>query len=265
MEETEMELKPLNKESARPGGDPDNNNVENEDEDREVNQGNGIHLAPETMQPLLSSSQSTESNGGHITVEVDSTDSSCASEKKPKVLKNLKKELNETVFWKIKLWMAILIFLVSIISLILLLLFLCSGQKDDADDKYDRSSFVVPLKFTGTFTLANYSRVQDPVSQAELDNKMVINLGQKLTHIYESSPTLERYFSLAQIETIRQKDATVEFKLVFKMPEENKQLKRYILSREMVYSVLLQNLFELDTEDQPYIVLSSLSMEMVDN
>lgn len=260
-----MELKPLDKKSARPEGDPDNNNVENEDEDREVNQGNGNHLAPDTVQPLLSSSQSTESNGGHITVEVDSTESSGASKKKPKVLKNLKKELNEPVFWKIKLWMAILFVLVSIISFILLILFLCSGQKDDADDKYDPSSFVVPLYFTGTFSLANYSHVQDPVSQAELDNKMIINLDQKLTHIYESSPALERYFSLAKIETIRHKDATVEFKLKFNMPEENKQLKRYTLSREMVYGVLLQNLFDQDTEDQPYIVPSSLSMEMVDS
>lgn len=260
METTEMELKHVDKESASPGGDPDNNNVESEDVN-EVNRGNGNHLVSDTeeQQRLLSSQQGAESNGGHISVDVEqATTQSGAQVQKLNVLKRLKNDLNEPVFGKVKVWMAILVLLVFIISFIFLLLFLCSGHKDDADDQYDRSSFVTPLHFNGSFRLANSSFVQDLLSQTDRNYELFKDLNQKLTNIYTSSPALERYFFRANVETMR-------YSLVFKIPEEDKQLARYTLSREVVYYVLLQNLLDQDTEDQLYIEPSSLSLERVDN
>lgn len=258
-----MELTALDMMSARPEGDPDNNNGDNEEEEenREVNRGNGNHL--DTLEPLLQPTQGAESNGGHSTADVESSDTSGSRRKMPTMLKILKEDLNEPVFWKIKFWMALLVLLLVIICIILLLIFLCPGEKEDADEKYDRLLFVVPLNFTGSFRMANYSYMQDPVSQS--DSELFINLSQKLIHVYRSSHALERYFSSAEIETMRRNNATVQFKLEFKMPEENKQLQRFTLSREMVYHVLLQNLVDQDTEDQLYIEPYSLSMEMVDN
>lgn len=45
------------------------------------------------------------------------------------------------------------------------------------------------------------------------------------------------------------------------MPEEHKQLILYTLSKEVVYHVLLQQLFDEDTGDTLYIEPSSLTVE----
>lgn len=45
------------------------------------------------------------------------------------------------------------------------------------------------------------------------------------------------------------------------MPEEHKQIQTYILSKEVVYSVLLQQLSDQDIGDPLYIEPSSLTME----
>lgn len=45
------------------------------------------------------------------------------------------------------------------------------------------------------------------------------------------------------------------------MPEEHKQIIRYTLSKEMVYHVLLQQLYDQDAGDSLYIEPTSLTME----
>ncbi|KAL7832001.1 hypothetical protein AOLI_G00295490 [Acnodon oligacanthus] len=244
----DVELKPL-------GGLPDNNNVENGEINEEVSPGNGTcsnHHALDVTEgrPLLISAQGAESNGDHCTVRCPEL-----LEEKPRVLQRLKNELNETVVWKIKVWMAILIALVFIVSIILLFLVLCSGHQEDVDDQYDASSFVVPLFFKGSFIVANQSFVQDSMHQPSLED----GLQQKLTDIYRSSHALERYFSLA---TIQLRNASVQYELEFKMPLEHEQLTRYTLSREVVYHVLLQHLLDQDTENPLYIEPSTLYMEV---
>ncbi|XP_017552285.1 TPA-induced transmembrane protein [Pygocentrus nattereri] len=238
----------------------DNNNVENGEMYEEVSPGNGTcssHHASDITEgrPLLTSAQVAENNGDHCSVRCPTL-----PETKPRVLERLKKELNETVVWKIKVWMAILIAFVFIVSVILLFLFLCSDHQEDVDDQYDASSFVVPLFFRGSFTLANQSFVQDSTPQPNLDDGLPKNLQQKLTDIYKSSHALERYFSLATINTLR--NASVQYQLQFKMPLEHEQLTHYTLSREVVYHVLLQHLLDQDTENSLYIEPSSLNMEV---
>ncbi|XP_072547908.1 TPA-induced transmembrane protein isoform X2 [Salminus brasiliensis] len=257
----DLELENVDKASTRPEGHSENNNVEIE-EGNEVNPGNGSHLgtgAPEHS-PLLQSAQGAESNGGQVAVRVESDGAP-----KKKVLQGLKEELNEKVFGKIRLWMALLLAFVFIVSIILFILFLCSGQQKDADDNYDASLYVLPLLFNGSFRLANYSFAQDPVSEPSRDNDLFIKLEQKLTDVYKSSHVLERYFSLAKIHTVSHSKAIVQYELVFKMPEEHEQLKHYVLSREIVYSVLVQQLLDQDTEDPLYIESSSVSMQRMDD
>lgn len=61
--------------------------------------------------------------------------------------------------------------------------------------------------------------------------------------------------------SFRNNDSSVGYELKFKMPKENEQLIQYTLSREMVYHVLLQQLYDQDTGDPHYIKPSSLTME----
>lgn len=56
-------------------------------------------------------------------------------------------------------------------------------------------------------------------------------------------------------------NSSVEYDLKFMMPEEHQQIIGYTLSKEMVYHVLLQQLFDQDTGDPLYIEPNSLTME----
>ncbi|XP_036419157.1 uncharacterized protein LOC118802835 [Colossoma macropomum] len=240
------------------GGPPDNNNVGNGEINNEVSPGNGTfsnNHASDVIEgrPLLTSGQGAESNGDHCAVRCPEV-----PEEKSRVLGRLKEELSETVVWKIRVWMAILIALFFIVSIILLFLFLCSGHQEDVDDQYDASSFKVPLFFRGSFTLASQSFVQDSMPQPSSDDDLLKNLQQKLTGIYKSSHALERYFSFATVHPPR--NSSVQYELRFNMPLEHEQLTRYTLNREMVYHVLFQHLLDEDTEDPLYIEPFSLNM-----
>ncbi|KAI4883494.1 hypothetical protein NFI96_024958 [Prochilodus magdalenae] len=247
----EVELKRFNEPT-------DNNNVEN-GETIEVVAGNGTcpdhPRVPSNTEgrPLLSTAQGAGSNRDLCVVQ-------CSYEpgQKPRVLQRLKQELNKPLVWKIRAWMAILIALVFLVLIILLICHLCSGQQEDADDQYDVSSFVVPLFFKGSFGFANQSIMQD--SAPDSYDVLFKNLQQKLTDIYSSSHALGRYFSVATVKTPR--NGSVQYELKFNVPVEHEQLSRYILSRQMVYNVLLQHLHDQSLTDPLYIEPASLEMEV---
>ncbi|XP_035390248.1 TPA-induced transmembrane protein isoform X3 [Electrophorus electricus] len=175
-------------------------------------------------------------------------------------LARVKKELNEEVFYKLRLWMIILMVVIVIAVVIFLAVLLCAVYREDEDELYDPSSFVVPHLFSGNFTVHNQSFMLDAPPQSPADHTLLTQLQQKITDIYCSSHVLKRYFSRAETKPAR--DGTVGYELLFLMPEEHTQLVRYTLSREVVYSVFLQQLLEQHGEDPLYIQPSSLSMRV---
>ncbi|XP_066521886.1 TPA-induced transmembrane protein [Hoplias malabaricus] len=246
-----MELTPLK-------AQPDNNNVEN-GVTIEVSTENGTcSNQPTSGEPeedgLLSTTEGATSNGDQNVCD--------KPDKKHRGLdiKTLKKELTEKVVGEVRLWMIILVVLILIILVILLISLFCSGSQEDSDDKYDASLFTVPLFFRGNFILSNLGFVQDPTLVPSSDD-LFVNLKQKLTEIYTSSHALERYFSHATINTLRHRNATVQYDLKFMMPSEHEELTRYTLSREFVYSVFLQKLMDQKPDDPLYIQPSSLTMQ----
>ncbi|KAF4086155.1 hypothetical protein AMELA_G00103380 [Ameiurus melas] len=199
---------------------------------------------------LLSGIQVLESNGAHHIVD----DVSGQRPNTPGTLDQLKEELNETVCWNLKVWMLVLISISLIILVIFLPIYFCAVNKEDVDDKYNVSAFVVPRLFNGNFTLLNKNVMLDEQSQSSLT--------QLLTHIYTSSSALGRYFSVAMINRLRNSSSSVGYELTFNMPEEHKQILQYTLSKEMVYGVLLQQLYDQDAGDPLYIEPTSLTMEV---
>lgn len=203
---------------------------------------------------LLSDIQVLESNGAHHIVENIPKVLSGQSSNTPGTLNRLKTELNESVCRNLKVWMLLLIGFSLIILVIFLPIYFCAVNQEDVDDKYSVTEFVVPRFFNGYFTLLNKNVTLDEQSQS--------NLTQMLTHIYRSSYALGRYFSIAKVNALRSSSSSVEYKLTFKMPEEHKQIIRYTLSKEMVYHVLLQQLYDQDAGDSLYIEPTSLTMEV---
>ncbi|MCJ8740203.1 hypothetical protein PDJAM_G00056090 [Pangasius djambal] len=244
---------------------PSDNNNDDVDSRVEVCPGNGScsnHNTPNATEDsrLLSDAQAAGSNGEHCIVAYNPDDQSGQSVNKPVGnLGRLKKELNEPVCWKLKVWMLILISFLLIILTIFLSIYFCSVYQEDVDDKYNVAEFVVPRFFRGNFTLLNKNLTVDAQSQP---TDLLLILKQNLTHIYTSSHALARYFALATVNPLRNSKSSVEYELKFMMPEEHKQIVLYTLSKEMVHHVLLQELFDQDTGDPLYIEPSSLTMEV---
>lgn len=237
----------------------DNNNVSS-DQTIEVIPGNGACSGPDSSErnevsPLLSTRQVAENNGEQRLQVDEGVDTDSLSQPKwRRELRRVKRELNEVVVWKLKLWTVILIVFITIALVIGISIIVCAVGHDDEDEKYDKSSFVVPRFFKGNFTLDAKSFHSDTQ-----DEETIIELTQQLTGVYNSSPALERYFSSVTINNLQ--NTTGQFKLKFMMPLEHDELIRYTLSLKMVKNVLLQHLYDRDTGDSFYIKPTSLHME----
>ncbi|KAA0702326.1 TPA-induced transmembrane protein [Triplophysa tibetana] len=237
-------------------GVQDNNNVAS-DVCMEVNAENGDcpdHI--NCASPLLTTSQAGDGSRTEVSVEAVN------NETDETTLQRVKRELNEVVVWKLKVWMVILIILFLIALTVAVTLTVCAAGYDDEDEKYDRSSFVVERFFRGNFTLANNNFTSHPLTQPAESEKLLEQLKQKLTAVYNSSSALARYFSNVTISNFR--DETAQFELQFIIPSENEQLVRYTLSSEMVKGVLLQHFYDQDSDagDHLYVIPSSLSIEV---
>ncbi|KAI7800886.1 TPA-induced transmembrane protein isoform X2 [Triplophysa rosa] len=243
----------------------DNNNVAS-DVCVEVIPENGdfhdhVNSVAHEVSPLLSTSQVGDGSRAELSVDVVNIEPVTISKDKTE-LQRVKRELNEVVVWKLKVWMVILIVLFLIALIVAVTLIVCAAGYDNEDEKYDRSSFVVERFFRGNFTLANNSFTSHPLTQPDESEKLLEQLKQQLTSVYNSSPALARYFSNVTINNFR--DETAQFELQFIIPSENEQLVCYTLSREMVKGVLLQHFYDQDSDagDHLYVIPTSLSIEV---
>ncbi|XP_031647159.1 TPA-induced transmembrane protein isoform X4 [Oncorhynchus kisutch] len=162
-------------------------------------------------------------------------------------------------------WM-ILIFLIFLILLVIGVSFaVCLGIHDDKDEKYDPALFELPRCFNGSFRLTNQIFIPDLLSPASNQSKALSSqLQEKLSDLYSSSPALGRYFSSVEISDFRNGSVQADYRLRFLMPLNNTELEQFTLSREMVYNVFRQSLYDQDPElNHPlYIHPASLDMQV---
>uniref|UniRef100_A0A3Q1GSM3 SEA domain-containing protein n=1 Tax=Acanthochromis polyacanthus TaxID=80966 RepID=A0A3Q1GSM3_9TELE len=179
----------------------------------------------------------------------------------------VKKELNEVVFWKVRLWMVIIVVLVLIPVVIVISLTVCSAIHKDVDDKFDSSLFKVPHYFNGSFQLPNQVFQEELLNlHSNISQTLAADLQNKMADLYRSSPALGRYFSKAEILAFRNGSVIAEYKLTFKLPEEQQdQLRNFTLSREMVYNVFRQFLYDQEPDESAEsgpMYIEPVSLEM---
>ncbi|KAF7642814.1 hypothetical protein LDENG_00250220 [Lucifuga dentata] len=175
----------------------------------------------------------------------------------------IKEELNEVVFWKIKLWMIIVFIFLFIFAIVWISLILCSVIHEDVDEKFDPSSFRVPLYYNGSFLLTNQVFTEELLSLSSNQSQaLATELQQKLADLYRSSPALGRYFSTAEIYAFRNGSVIAEYRLKFLMPAEHRQLEKFTLSREMVYNVFRQLLYDQDPDGPGSMYIDPISLIM---
>ncbi|TDH14677.1 hypothetical protein EPR50_G00023190 [Perca flavescens] len=179
----------------------------------------------------------------------------------------IKRELNEVVYRKVKLWMVILFIFLLIVAVIIISLYLCSVIYEDEDENFDRSLFTVPRSFNGSFQLPNLVFTEELSTHSSNESQtLAAHLQEKLAGLYRSSPALGRYFSEAEISAFRNGSFIADYQLTFVMPEDQQdQLRNVTLSREMVYNVFRQFLYDQEQPDesgQMYIDPVSLKMSL---
>ncbi|XP_054650796.1 TPA-induced transmembrane protein [Dunckerocampus dactyliophorus] len=176
----------------------------------------------------------------------------------------VKKELSEVVFWKVQLWMAVVMLFILVVAVVLISLAVCAAVHEDADEKFDRSTFRVPRLFNGSFSLPGLVFSEDLLMGSSNESQALASVLQgKLTGLYRSSPALGRYFSKAEIYALRNGSVIAEYQLTFLMPEEHEeQLRSFTLSREMVYNVLRQFLCEQDDHASGPLYIDPVSLKL---
>ncbi|XP_004560594.3 TPA-induced transmembrane protein homolog [Maylandia zebra] len=178
--------------------------------------------------------------------------------------RGIKKELNEKVFWEIRLWMVIIFILIVIIAVIFTSLAICAAIHQDEDDIFDPSSFTVIQNFRGSFQMPNQVFTDElATNSSNKSQTLATELGTKLSDLFKTSSALGRYFINAEIRAFRNGSVFADYKLTFHMPEEEKdQLRNFTLSREMVYNVFRQFLYDQESESDPMFI-DPASLKMV--
>lgn len=176
----------------------------------------------------------------------------------------VKEELTQKVCKnKVPLWVVLVLIFLLIICIIFASLALCTVIYEDEDEKYDSRMFEVQRHFNGSFLLSNLNFTEEQLNMTSNESQtLATELNNKLDDLYSNSPALGRYFSSSEIDDISEAPVKASFHLKFLMPAvEQSELKRFTLSRSMVYNVLRQFLFDQeDTADRLYIEPASLNM-----
>ncbi|KAM6987411.1 TPA-induced transmembrane protein homolog [Tautogolabrus adspersus] len=207
---------------------------------------------------------SVASCNGDVPTSCDAAESQRNPGNASREIGRIKKELNELIFWKVRLWMAIIFIFLLIFAAIIFSLLLCSVIHEDADEKFDPSLFKFPLYFNGSFQLPNQVLKEELFTLSFNESQtLAADLQEKLTDHYRSSPALGRYFSEADIYAFRNGSVIADYQLKFLMPEEQQdQLRNFILSREMVYNVFRQFLYDQESDESGPMYIDPVSLIM---
>ncbi|XP_073347028.1 TPA-induced transmembrane protein homolog [Pagrus major] len=182
----------------------------------------------------------------------------------------IKRELNEVVLesksskCKIRLWMIILFIISLITTVIIISLAVCSAMHEDPDENFDPLLFKVPVYFNGSFQLPNLVFTDELLTLSSNESQtLATGFQEKLADLYRSSPALGRYFSEAEINAFRNGSVMADYQLKFLMPEEGQdQLRNFTLSREMVYNVFRQFLYDQEPNESEPMYIDPVSLKM---
>ncbi|XP_045357974.1 TPA-induced transmembrane protein isoform X2 [Leopardus geoffroyi] len=97
---------------------------------------------------------------------------------------------------------------------------------------------ILELSSNKTF-LVELKIPEDCVTEEELPHQ----LRKRLTDVYSSSPSLSRYFTSVEITDFSE-NATVAYHLQFGVPSEDDSFMKYMMSKELVLGILLQDLHD---------------------
>nr|XP_046245656.1 TPA-induced transmembrane protein homolog isoform X2 [Scatophagus argus] len=174
----------------------------------------------------------------------------------------MKRELNESLFWKVRLWMVIIFIFLIIFVVIIITLLVCSAIHEDPDESFDPSLFKVPLYFNGSFQLPNLAFREEFLTLSSNESQaLAADFQEKIADLYISSPALGRYFSKAEINAFRNGSVVADYKLTFLMPEEGQdQLRNFTLNREMVYNVFRQFLYDQEADESELMYINPASL-----
>lgn len=218
------------------------------------------HGLLENEEALNGNTVTTDSRSNH---DIEAHRPIYTNQKKSAVCQ-VKEELTQKICKnRIPLWAVLILIFVLIIGIIFASLALCTVIYDDVDEKYDSRMFEVQTHFNGSFLLPNLNFTEEQLNMASNESHtLAAELNNKLDDLYTNSPALGRYFSSSEIDDLSEAPAKALFHLTFRMPAvEQSELKRFTLSRSMVYNVLRQFLFDQeDTADRLYIEPTSLNM-----
>ncbi|XP_020490509.2 TPA-induced transmembrane protein homolog [Labrus bergylta] len=180
-------------------------------------------------------------------------------------IRRIKDELNKVIFCqKVRLWMVIIFIFLLIFAVIISSLLICSVIHEDVDEKFDPTLFKSPLYFNGSFQLPNQVFKEELFTMSFNESQtLAADLQQKLADLYRASPALGRYFSGAEIYAFRNGSVIADYQLKFLMPEEQQgPLRNFILSREMVYNVFRQFLYDQESDESGPMYIDPVSLIM---
>ncbi|XP_047449882.1 TPA-induced transmembrane protein homolog [Mugil cephalus] len=177
----------------------------------------------------------------------------------------VKRELNERVFMKVRLWMILVMIVVLIIVVIIISVAACSANHTDVDDKYDPSLFVVPQGFSGNFKLPKQNFTTELLDINSTQSRaLATELQNELADLYRSSAALGRYFNTFEIKAFRNDPVTADYSLTFLLPKEQlDELRNFTLSREMVYNVFRQFLYDQEPAESGPLYVDPVSLQMI--
>nr|XP_015806797.2 TPA-induced transmembrane protein isoform X1 [Nothobranchius furzeri] len=175
------------------------------------------------------------------------------TQEEPSWMDRMKDHLNAKI-WRCKVWMVIPVVLLLIVAVIFISLALCTWMHKDEDENYDKSLFIVPQNFNGSFQIT---------SNHSSGNQVLGYFEDKLNTVYKSSPALGRYFIRAEALLSSEGSATVLYQLMFKLPEENlEELRNFTVSLEVVKNVFRQFLSDQGSGDMS-VTPTSLKMSLM--
>ncbi|KAG7479901.1 hypothetical protein JOB18_038393 [Solea senegalensis] len=222
--------------------------------------------SPATERDVLLSRQAADHNGDAITSshEMEAQPTVGYNTKESSTISRILRELNSEGFQRVKLCIALFLIAVVIVAVVLISLAVCAALHEDVDDMFDPSLFIVPLNFNGSFQLPNQVFTEELfIFSSNESQTLSADLQEKLSDLYRASPALGRYFSTAEIYALRNGSVIADYQLTFLLPEEQQEeLRNFTLSREMVYNVFRQFLYDQEIEQTSpmYIYPRSLFM-----
>ncbi|GAB5576425.1 TPA-induced transmembrane protein isoform X1 [Prionailurus iriomotensis] len=119
---------------------------------------------------------------------------------------------------------------------------------------------ILELSSNKTF-LVELKIPEDCVTEEELPHQ----LRKRLTDVYSSSPSLSRYFTSVEITDFSSENATVAYHLQFGVPSEDDSFMKYMMSKELVLGILLQDLHDQRVSGCETLGLDPASLLLYEN